>query len=156
MATTVSDLVASVQDDLRSDLSGYLTDTQIAGLIGSAIALLNGRLPAYCSYTIADKAGGQVATTSTISPEISPESVWGALLRSAVRLLLATSGALVMGEKNVGSYSTPSHSVSQASRASQHRLNRQMCLDDFNAIVSSIKYLDQHDQADVDFTVAEW
>lgn len=125
MATKVRVLVPMVHEELRNELtSGFLSESMVAGIIGSAIAWLNGYCPETFSYVVADLGSdGAIALDSTISPEIDPYGKWGALLRQVARAKFASGGALVRAEQNMGSFSGPNHRADTTSRSVQHRLN---------------------------------
>jgi hypothetical protein len=141
---------------LRGQLSGYLADDQLAGLLWGAVIYLNGRLPAQLWFSFGNKSGNTVVAASTLSPGVAPESPWGSVILAAAKWTLASSGALARGEDNVGSYAQASHSVSTASRAAQHRLNAAECKDDLERLITVALGMTTHGQQDVDFSQASY
>lgn len=152
MATLVSDVVAGLRDDLRgSVLDTYLTDTQLAGLVGTALSQLNSKV-ASASFVVTGKESGRVILTSAFTPEVTLESAWGYALRLAAVYQLAVSGALVRAEKLMGAYSAPSHSANDTQRAQQMRLNTAMLKADLDDAVAGLNGFRTHVQGTVDYS----
>ena len=156
MATEMTVLVGAVRDDLRGQVVGYLDDNELAGLIGSALSWLNGQAPSVFSYTVSGQAQHRVVTTSIVTPEIDPLSKWGALVRTTVLMLIARGGALAMAERNMGSFSVPSHSANMSGRVVQHRFNYTALKAEVDSILKSVKNMREHESVDVDFGVVDW
>lgn len=156
MARDVADYVNAIKDDLRGQIiTGYLSEDQIAGLVGSALGWLNAKCPNLCSFT-PTTTSGRVTASDTFTPDVGPWTSWGMLIRKAALLALASSGAIARGEDNMGQYQYASHSANLASRAVQHRLNEQMLRTELYDLLEAVKQMQTHDQNDVDFTTVTW
>ena len=120
----VSDVVAAVQDDLRGQMQvGFIADSQLAGLVGSSVNMLNTALG--MSLKIGGRESGRVVLTSTITPDIDIDSGWGMGLRFGVLVCLARGKTLLNQEGNLGRYRGPSHTADHRFRVKEARENSQ-------------------------------
>lgn len=157
MSTAISVISTAVQDDLRGQLeTGFISDNEMAKVVGSAISRVNGWMSSYATYTIAGRVDNSVVPASTVTPEVDVDDKWGVLIRLVALWVIASGGAMLQAERNLGSYSSATHSANMTSRVTQHRMNAKECLDRVKEQIALIKGQDLFSTGEVDFTLADW